>query len=733
MAHPLYVAIYWHMHQPLYRNTLTGHYHLPWVRLHATKDYLHMGRLLLDYPKIHQTFNFVPSLLEQLLDYGENGASDRWLDLSVKQDLTREDKRFMVAHFFSINWDRVVRPNAEYWRLRQLANSAGDQVELLSDQFWRDLAVWFNLAWIDPELVAADESLRALREKGRDYSPADARAIIAKHYEIIRQVVPLFRRLQADGQVELTTSPYYHPILPLIVNVNAARVASPNLPLPDAVINWPEDAAEQLRRARESHQQLFGRAPRGLWPSEGAISPEVIGLLKGRQSFQWVASDEAILARSQGRWFDRDGYGHVYDARRLYQPYLAPEGETTLVFRDQVLSDRIGFVYQHMDAREAAEDLIHRLHRVYENLNDRENPYLVPIILDGENCWEGYANNGNDFLRHLYGRLSEDRDLETVTIGDFLDRFPARQRLSSLFSGSWINQNLETWIGEGDQNRAWEYLARARGRLIAWQNSYPLADERVLARAWEQIYIAEGSDWFWWYYSHNKTGHEQTFDVEFRRHLADVYAIMGQPPPGWLKTPIATSAMRVQRRPVSGRISPRLSTSDEATLDWTGAGYVEPPTSTGAMQMGATVLRRLYFGYDPAALFLRLEANQEISRYRVMFYLAMPRQQTAAAQVRFARTNPDFELPDIGFAWEACLQPGAVEASLSYALGDDVWQLSKQLPLVAVGQRTVELCLPLADVGLRLGEEVALLATIARDDVLVEALPRTGYVTFTPA
>ena len=733
MAHPLYVAIYWHMHQPLYRNTLTGHYHLPWVRLHATKDYLHMGRLLLDFPRIHQTVNFVPSLLEQLLDYGENGASDRWLEVSVKETLTDEDKRFMRAQFFSINWDRVVRPNPHYWRLLQLANSTGDQVELFADQFWRDLAACFNLAWIDPELVASDVTLLALRDKGADYTLADLRSIVAKHYETIRQIVPLYRRLESEGQVEVTTSPYYHPILPLIADVTSARVASPNLALPDAAIGWPEDATEQLRRARERHQQTFGRPPRGLWPSEGAVSPAVIGLLKGRLSFHWIASDEAILARSQGAWFDRNGYGHVLDTRRLYQPYLTPEGNTTIVFRDRVLSDRIGFVYQHMDAREAADDLVDRLRRVYDNLNDRQNPYLVPIILDGENCWEGYARNGNDFLRHLYGRLSSEPNLQTVSIGEYLDRFPARRRLDSLFSGSWINQNLETWIGEGDQNRAWEYLARARARLVSWQNSYPLADERVLARAWEQIYIAEGSDWFWWYYSHNKTGHEQLFDVEFRRHLADVYAIMGQPSPSWLAVPIATTVARVQYRPISGRISPRLSGQAEASLEWTGAGYVEPSTSTGVTQVGATVMQRLYFGYDPAALYLRLEAAQDISRYRVMLYLATGQQGTASARLRFGSSSPGFEPPDIGFAWEACLQPGAVEASLSYALGGDSWQLSKQLPLVAAGPRVVELCLPLAYVGLRQGDEVSLIATIARDDVLVEALPRSGYVSFTLA
>ena len=730
MAHPLYVAFFWHMHQPLYRDTLTGAYTLPWVRLHATKDYLHMGELLQEFPAIRQTFNFVPSLLEQLLDYGERGATDRWLEVSLEEQPSAEDKRFMLTHFFSINWDRIVRPNPHYARLLQLRDAAGDDVSLLSRQFWRDLAAWFNLAWIDPVLVERDDELRALRDKACGYTQADVRAIIDKHYEIVRRVIPLYRKLQDSGQIELTTSPYYHPILPLLIDVSSARVASPHLPLPASIVKWPEDAIEQLRRARERHELHFGRPPEGLWPSEGSVSEATIALVNGKHAFKWVASDEAILARSLGTWFDRDGYGHMLNPRCLYQPYLAPDGKTALVFRDRLLSDRIGFVYQHMNSREAADDLVDRLHRIRLNLADEEHPYLVPIVLDGENCWESYPNNGNDFLRHLYSRLASDPNLATVKIGEYIDRFPPRERLPRLFAGSWINQNLETWVGEEDQNRAWDYLARARSSLIAWQKNDQLADVETLARAWEEIYIAEGSDWFWWYYSHNKTGQEQLFDVEFRSHLANVYKIIGLPVPGWLKQPIAKAGERARSRPVSGRISPRLAVLEDASLEWAGAGYVEPAVSTGAMQRGATILRRLFFGYNPASLFLRLEANQDLARYALAFYLATPRQQRANLQVRFAGTNPEVEPPGLPLTWEVFLLPGAREAGLSQAMGNNIWQLSKHLSLIAVGQRTVELCIPLADVELQLGDEVGLLATVSRDDVLVEVLPRPGHVTF---
>ncbi|MHB1134474.1 MAG: hypothetical protein ACYC4L_19045, partial [Chloroflexota bacterium] len=633
---------------------------------------------------------------------------------------------------FSINWDRVIRPVAPYWRLLQMANVTGDEVDLLSRQFWRDLAASFNLAWIDPEIVEGDPQLRALRDQGSGYSQADVRAIIDKHYEITAQIVPFFRQLEATGQVELTTSPYYHPILPLLVDNNVARVASPHLALPEAAVYWPEDAAEQLRRARVRHEQLFGRAPRGLWPSEGAVSPAVEGLLKGRQAFQWLATDEAILARSQNAWFDRDGHGHVCDPQRLYQPYLSPEGNLTLVFRDRVLSDRIGFVYQQMEARAAADDLVGRLHAIQERLNDPENPYLVSIVLDGENCWEGYANNGNDFLRALYERLSHDDRLSTVTVGEYLDRFPARRRLSNLFSGSWINHNLETWIGEPEQNRAWEYLARTRARLVAWQNTYALADEGTLAAAWEQLYTAEGSDWFWWYYSHNKlpTGQERLFDVEFRQHLSNVYALIGQPVPSWLHEPIASALPHSLQRAISARISPQLRGEAEASSEWDGAGYLEPASSTGSMQVGGTALRRLYFGYSETALFLRVEGRQDLSAFGLQFYLATPGQRGGVSQPRFVAVGGEFAPPEIAFGYEISVVPGATSALLSLGLGGDAWQVCDSVSTMAAGPRVVELSIALAELGLREGDEVGLLLTVVRQNVLIEALPRTGYVSF---
>lgn len=729
MSHPLYVAFVWHMHQPYYRDTVSGDYDLPWVRLHATKDYLHMLRVLRDFPTVHQTFNMVPCLVEQLEDYARNQATDRCLRVSLKRNLTAEDKRFVLDFFFSIGWSKVISRYPRYWQLLQLRNQANGDTSVFSNCYWRDVIAWFNLAWIDPGILASDPDLSRLVEKGRDFSLADVVQIIEKHREICRAVVPAYREAEAAGQIEISTSPYYHPILPLLIDSGSARMASPHLSLPEPRFAHPEDAVEQLRRAIESHERYFGRAPRGLWPSEGAISQEVVALLQQRRWFNWLASDEGVLGRSIGVWFDRDGYGHLTNPRPLCQPYrLGPNGPA-IIFRDHVLSDRIGFVYKSMEPQQAAADLVHRLHRIRENLGDQDFPYLVSIILDGENCWEEYVNNGEDFLRHLYRLLSEDRAIKTVTVSEYLDQFPPQAQLNSIVAGSWISSNLETWIGEREQNRAWEYLGRTRDRLISWELQYQLADLSTLERAWQEIYIAEGSDWFWWYYSRNKYGNEQVFDRDFRTHLGNVYRIMGLPVPSWLKKPILEAAPPAAAA-ISGYISPRLSASEVASPEWSGAGYIEPETAATAMQRGSSVLRRLYFGYSPADLYLRLEANESLVQYFVGFYIGIPGRERANDQTRYGGTNPALEPRSFPSNFEIALEPGGAVPMLSRAGVQNTWEPIKGLSSVAIGRQTIELSVSLSDLGLQLGDTVECIVVVAKDGVEVESLPTLGQVSF---
>lgn len=526
MSHPLRVAFLWHQHQPDYRDPFDGAPRLPWARLHAAKDYLHMAELVADFPAIHCTFNFVPSLVEQLDAIANGRYVDAWQRLSLKGSWTRDEKQFLLDHF-TIH-PRILARYPAYARLRD--NASVDA----PDQFFIDLAACFNLAWIDPRAMERDDALRALARKSEGFTRDDIAAIIAKQGEIAARVIPFHRDLAARGQIEISLSPYYHPILPLLIDQGAAREALPNIEPPSKPFAHPEDAAEQIQRAVEAHRKYFGGDATGMWPSEGSVSDALIPLVQS--VFQWLATDEGILSRSLGTAIERDGDGHVTNPRVLYQPYR--QGDLALIFRDHFLSNKISFAYQHLPAQDAARDLVNRLHVIRERLADEEHAYLVPIILDGENAWEAYENNADDFFRALYGLLSNDAALKTVTIGEYLRENPPREEISHLAAGSWINSNFDTWIGEPAHNCAWDLLAQTREALTAWQRAHDTAEEEVMQRAWDELYIAEGSDWFWWYSSRNNSGQDAMFDELFRGHLQNVYAIMGLPLPDELKEPI---------------------------------------------------------------------------------------------------------------------------------------------------------------------------------------------------
>ena len=309
------------MHQPYYRDTITGAYSLPWARLHALKDYLHMAEMVAEQPEAHVTFNFVPCLVEQVQEYADGRALDRCLALTLQETWNAEEKAFMLSLFFSINVDHFVKRYPRYWQLYELAQRGENQAELFGDAFYRDLAAWFNLIWIDRTLLDQDETLSALVEKGRDFSLADLQIIVAKQREIIARILPRYRALESKGQIEISTSPYYHPILPLLADIRSAREASPRLSLPPLKFAYPEDALEQLRRGVSAHERHFGRRPRGLWPSEGAVSQPIISLIQKANGLQWIATDEGILANSLNTPILRDNYGHVLNPRFLYRPY----------------------------------------------------------------------------------------------------------------------------------------------------------------------------------------------------------------------------------------------------------------------------------------------------------------------------------------------------------------------------------------------------------------------------
>lgn len=529
------------MHQPVYRDGSTRSYTAPWVRLHGVRDYLHMAEVVGRHPNVHITVNFVPALLEQIEDYASGRAVDPDLALSRQDHWTPAEQAELLERFFRVSEQTVLSRFPGYARLKRLRDAAEGDPSFLSPVFFRDLVAWFNLAWIDASTIERRPELQALAHRGGRFSMSDVGLILAAQDEVIRQIVPTYRSLAKSGQVELTTSPYYHPVMPLLYNQDTARVASPGLALPEMRFAEPDDAREHLRRGIQSHLRTFGILPKGLWPPEGAVSSAMLPDVAA-SGLSWLASDEEVLARSLGVDFRRDGRGNVLNPEVLYRPYDIYVGRTrlSLVFRDRALSDLIGFAYRHMDGRQAAEDLIERLHGIRRRLDSASSRSLVVIALDGENCWGGYQGNGEAFLDRLYGLLDEKTGLRAVTVSEHLRQLPSSVSLERLEAGTWVPNGFSTWIGGQAQNRAWDLLSRTRADLMTRQHRDGL-DPAALSKAWQQVYISEGSDWFWWYSHHNAIEGRSPYDDLYRSQLRAVYRLVGQEPPGWLNRPVSVT------------------------------------------------------------------------------------------------------------------------------------------------------------------------------------------------
>jgi starch synthase len=610
VTRPLHVAFVWHMHQPYYKDDTENTFLLPWVRLRCAKDYYKMPALLDDYPAIKQTFNLVPALVDQVQDYVEGRFTDVYLDLCRRpvSELSAEERGFIARWMTESSQIRRVRQYpryAELVRKREQAwpRGAADLARLFSDGELRDLQVWFNLSWIGPEVIEGDRPIAELVRKGRDFSEADKEAIFGLQFEQIRKVLPKYREVQDRGQAELVTSPYYHPILPLVADLGIARQARPDVTMPRRAFRHPDDAASQLRLGVAAHRRAFGQPPRGLWPPEAAISDDV-ARLAADHGLQWMLSDEGVLARSLGTNLTRDGEGQVMQPELLYSPYRMPAGERAidLLFRDARLSNAIGFEYQDAGADEAAKDLVDRLHAIRQR--QQETPFLVVIALDGENCWDFYEANGNKFLHALYGKLSREPDLTTVTISEFLAAFPPNRPLHRIQPGSWINANFDTWVGDQEHNVAWDRLAEARDFLS--ESERDGAAPAQLDSARREALIAEGSDWFWWFGRSHDSGMDQIWDSLFRLHVRNIYMSLGQAPPPGLYQPIVKDAEGSASKRPERKITPRLNgVVDEA--EWSAGGYVDVTALFGAMHPPRGAVRRIWFGHDDRNLYLRFD------------------------------------------------------------------------------------------------------------------------------
>ncbi len=599
------------MHQPYYKDPLTGEFSLPWVRLHGIKDYLDMLEILQGFPQLHQTFNLVPSLIEQLDEYAKNGleTKDEFLILSKKdaRALSADEQDFILMNFFMANWEHMVRPFPRYYDLLEKRGVIEEVSELssvrkyFSNQDYLDLQVLFNLAWFDPSFKETDPSLKELIKKGAYFTEEEKKLVLEKQTEIIKRIIPAYKSFQDAGQIEISVSPYFHPILPLVCDSNSAKASYRDIKLPNSRFNFPIDAAWHIQNAVKSYEKHFSKKPRGMWPSEGSVSEEILPLVIG-SGINWLASDEEILFKSISK---------PRSNSLLFKPYQLKRknGSTNIIFRDKSLSDLIGFTYSHWQPKQAVDDFLRRLYIIKNELNQKEGEFLVPIILDGENAWEYYPNDGRDFLLTLYKRFAQDPSFKLTTVSEFLEIHPAESEISELFPGSWINANFNIWIGHQEKNKAWDYLYNARDFLskLGERDS----DSKKNSEAWRHIYIAEGSDWNWWFGDDHSSGNDEEFDRLFRENLKAVYALTNHKSPEYLDFPIRVKVVKSQLEP-SALITPDIDGKVTNYFEWLQAGVIEIEKLAGAMHRGNLILKRVYYGFDMDNLYLRFNINKGI-------------------------------------------------------------------------------------------------------------------------
>ena len=612
----IHLVVLWHMHQPQYRDPETCRYVLPWTRLHALKDYWGMVHVMEEFPNFHATFNVVPSLGLQLEEYASGSFKEPWFDLAFKDDpLTQEDKLEILARAFQVNHERLMARWPRFVELYEASRPfTGSRPEVtFTARDWRDLQVLSQLAWMDEEWLAKDPVVNRLANKGKDFTKADKAALKEKQLEFLKLVLPIYKQASDRGQVELSTTPFYHPILPLVCDSDIARVANPGTPLPRRPYRHPEDAREQLRRARDYHERVFGAKPSGLWPSEGSVSDAALSIAT-EEGFQWFGTDEGVLGRTLNVGFFRDSSGIAANADRLYKPWrlqLEGRGAITGLFRDHHLSDLVGFVYSRMDPKAAAGDLHARLRHIGDRVQT-QGPLTVCVFLDGENAWEYYPGNGREFLREFYGRIQSDQDFRALTASEAIAGAGNISQTGSIFPASWINANFDVWIGHAEDVTAWELLWDAREVYKRAEDSFnrkaPAAvTESALKQAKESLLAAEGSDWCWWFGPEHSTANDAEFDALYRKHLTGVYLALAQIAPDELAKPIKRQPERALHILPTSFLKIDVNGRDSSYFEWMGAGLYAPERRSGAMHGRTFYLREMHYGFEDNRLCVRID------------------------------------------------------------------------------------------------------------------------------
>jgi alpha-amylase/alpha-mannosidase (GH57 family) len=708
-----YLMLMWHMHQPFYKDVAEDEYTMPWVRLHTLKDYFGMVAVMRDFPSVHATFNLVPSLVAQIEDYARDTAHEPAYEVAFKpvKDMTAVDREALLTSAFQINHDNLLYRYPRFRELWEKSQKSGFAAasKQFTPQDILDLQVISQVAWFDEIFLASDPEVIRLIKKERGYNESDKVIVRNKEIELFKVTLEEYKKAAGRGQIEISTSPFYHPILPLLCDTAIASESHPGVKLPHRRFRHPEDARDQLRGAVALHERVFGYRPRGLWPSEGSVSDEVLRLA-AEEGFNWAATDEGVLGRTKQMGFYRRGDGTLQGGEELYRPQVFSTGgkPISLFFRDHQLSDLIGFVYSRMDAQAAAADLHQRIKAAGRSTGQR--PAVVSVILDGENAWEYFPGNGREFLKAFYERVAADPELRAVTASEAL-QVTEQGSLSHIVPGSWINANYDIWIGAEEDNRAWDLLSDARDFYAKNADSPKVTPEnRRLAQ--QELWVAEGSDWCWWYGPEHSTANDDDFDLLYRKHLSNIYRLLGGSPTDDLAAPIKRPRVHALTVAPSAAINPTIDGRVTTYFEWLGAGLCQPDYRSGSMHGVAQLVEALYYGYSDKAVYLRVDLGET-----------------------FLHDHPDFEIrvnvnAKIRASLHAAISGGGVKA-VEFLKGAD--PAPTQIPtgdhVHVAFARVFELGIDYSILEVTPQDRISLQVSVWLRGLPVQVLPQEGWLT----
>lgn len=733
----LSIAFYWHMHQPVYQLTPDGDYLMPWVRLHAIKDYLDMVEILSKFKKLKLNFNLVPILLDSIIDYAENNMHDIHSRLTVTpvEMLTDDAKLFIMNNFFDANYNSMIYPFEEYNRLYQKLQSNPEAgIELFTNQEYSDLMALFNLAWFDPTYKTKYPELKKLIKKGSNYTDEDRVQIIEIQRDIMKKIIPTYKKYLDKGRIEITTSPYYHPILPILTNSKNVKKQDSEVP---QNLKMYLDGKMQTKMALDRMEGIFGKRPKGIWPSEQCVGPKTLYMLS-TLGVDWTISDEGILSDSINFEFIRDFKGHLEDPYHLMKSYnyTTKNGDIKIVFRDSTLPNLISFEYPNHNPIAAANDLYDRIKVIQTKLLSSPDEYhMLTIAMDGENCWENYMEDGLSFLKTIYTLIEDDDTLETVLISDYLDKEKHHRPLQKISSGSWINRSFKLWIDEPLKNLAWKYLAQVRHDFSKYVKQNPLNPHIEYAR--KELFICEGSDWFWWYGEPNDSGRDNIFDYIFREHLKNIYLYLGIDVPSYLDEPLISAFTKPSRYP-KGEISPAIDGQKDDD-SWLNAGCIEIPD--GPVIKDSKLFDKICFGYDKDNFYLRFYLNQFILNdpelikrtYQMYVYMRNSDKKHALSPVRLINKTENV-LPTSKEKFHNELQISINNNELKLvritkAIPGNLWALHSGKEIQSVYGNVLDIKIPFDLLDIKNGEMLEFMFVIANMGVKEFSVPNEMLLT----